>query len=74
MANLLRVAVASTPRSLSTEAKKSYSKMCGYVKSRVAITFVRATHRCIRGYRVPAHWISIQRPQWEDDAGLNLFR
>ena len=59
---------------LTTKWKKSYSKMCGYVKSRVAITFVRATHRCIRGYRVPAHWISIQRPQWEDDAGLNLFR
>ena len=32
---------------LSTKWKQSYSKMCGYVKSRIAITLVRATHRCI---------------------------
>ena len=46
---------------------------CGYVKSRVAITLVRATHQCIRGSRVPAHRISVKRPQWEYGAGLNLF-
>ena len=27
-------------------------------------TMVRATQRCIRWYRVPAHKISVQRPQW----------
>ena len=60
--------------SLSTKWKQSYSKTCGYVKSRIAITFLRATHHCIGGSRVPAHRISVQRPQWEDGAGLNLFR
>ena len=46
---------------LATKWKQSYSKTCGYVKSRIAITLVRATHRCIRGSRVPAHRISVQR-------------
>ena len=59
---------------LAIKWKKSYSNKCGYVKSSIAITLVRSTHRCIRGYRVPAHRISVQRPQWEDGAGLNLFR
>ena len=59
---------------LATKWKQSYSKTCGYVKSSIAITLVRTTHRCIRGYRVPAHRISVQRPQWEYGAGLNLFR
>ena len=59
---------------LATKWKQPYSKTCGYVKSRIAITLVRATHRCIRGFRVPAHRISVQGPQWEDGEGLNLFR
>ena len=29
---------------LATKWKQPYSKTCGYVKSRVAITLVRATH------------------------------
>ena len=59
---------------MATKCKQSYSKTCGYVKIRIAITSVRATYRCIRESRVPAHRISMQRPQWEDDAGINLFR
>ena len=59
---------------LATKWNQYNSKTCGYVKSRIAITLVRATHCCIRGSQVPAHWISVQRPQWEDDAGLNLSR
>ena len=59
---------------LATKWKHPYLKTCGYVKSRVSITLVRATHRCIRGSRVPVHRIIVQRPQWEDDAGINLFR
>ena len=81
--------VASVDRLLGVEAKnhpekdtkspekkwrQPYSRTCGYVKSRVAITLVRATHRCIRGSRMPAHKISVQRSQWEDGASLNLFR
>ena len=67
-ATLKRIAI-----SLATKWKQPYSKTCGYAKSRVAITLVRATHICIRGSRVPAHRISVQGPQWEDGAGLNLF-
>ena len=33
---------------LATKWKQSYSKTCGYVKSRIAITLVRATHCFIR--------------------------
>ena len=32
---------------LASKWKQPYSKTCGYVKSRIAITLVRATHRCI---------------------------
>ena len=59
---------------LASKWKQTYSKTCGYVKSRIAITLLRATHQCIRGSRVPAHKISVKRPQWEDGAGLALFR
>ena len=59
---------------LASKWRQSYSKTCGYVMSRIAITLVRATHRCIRGSMVPAHKISMQILQWEDGAGLALFR
>ena len=68
MATLKRIASR-----LATKWKQSYSKTCGYVKSRIAITLVRVTHCCIQGSQVPAHRISVQQPQWEDGAGLNLF-
>ena len=51
---------------LATMLWQPYLRTCGYVKSRIAITLVRSTHRFIRGSRVPAHRISVQRPQWED--------
>ena len=38
---------------LATNWKQPYSKTCGYVKSRISITLVRATHRCIQGSQVP---------------------
>ena len=47
---------------LATKWKQPYLKTCGYVKSRISITLVRATHRCISRSRVPAHRISVQRP------------
>ena len=44
---------------LATKWKHYYSKTCGYVNVRIAITLVRANHRCIRGSWVPVHWISV---------------
>ena len=66
MDGMLRVEATATLKRiasrLATKWKQPYSMTCGYVKSRVAITLVRANHRCIRGSRVPAHRISVQRP------------
>ena len=59
---------------LGTKWWQPYSRTCGYVTSRITITLVQATHRCIRGSRVPAHKISVHRLQWEEGARLNLFR
>ena len=66
--NLKRIAIR-----LTTKWQKPYSRTCGYFKSRIAITLVWATHLCIQGYKVMEHWISMQIPQWEDSAVLNLF-
>ena len=33
---------------LATKWNQSYSKTCGYINSRIAITLVLATHRCIQ--------------------------
>ena len=59
---------------LATKLRQPYSRTCGYVNSRIAITFMRVTHGFIWGFRVPAHQISVQRPHWEDGAGINLFK
>ena len=58
---------------LANKWRQPKSKTCGNVKSRVAFTLVRATHRCIQGSRVPEHRISVQQPHWEDDTKLKLF-
>ena len=59
---------------LATKWQQPYSQTCGYVKSRIAITLVWATHWCIRESRVTAHRISIHCPQWDNGARINLFR
>ena len=75
---LLRVeaeaAVKLTASPLAQKWQEPHSRTCRYVKSRVAISLVRSTHHCIRGARIPASNISVTRPQWEDCAGLHLFR
>ena len=75
---LLGVEATATLKRISSRLAKKwqqpYSRTCRYVKNRVAITLVQATHQCIRGSRVPGHNISVHRPQWEDGAGTNLFR
>ena len=58
---------------LAQKWKDPYSRTYGYMKSIVAITLVRATHRCIQGVRVLSYHISVTRPQWEYSAGLHLF-
>jgi hypothetical protein len=53
---------------------EAYSEVCGYVNARMSIAIVRATHHCLRGSRVPTSRMSTRLPQWEDKAGLSLFR
>ena len=59
---------------LTTKWRQSYSCTCRYVQSRVAITMVRSTHRCIRLSRVPESLISVQQLQCEDGAGIDLYK
>eukprot|EP00978_Attheya_sp_CCMP212_P001568 scaffold3218_cov63-Attheya_sp.AAC.2 len=53
---------------LSDKWRRPYSQVCGYVNARLSIALVRATHRCLRGSRVPAPLISVKYAQWEDGA------
>ena len=75
---LLRVKAEATLKNIASRLSQNWQELesptYGYVKSRVPITLVRATHRYIRGARVLASYIGVTRPQWEDIAGLNLFR
>ena len=57
---------------LSKKSGKSFSETSNFMKSRMSIAIVRATHLCIRGSRIPTSRMS-QHPQWEDGAGLSLF-
>ena len=50
-ATLKRIAIC-----LASKWKQPYSKTCGYVKSMIAITLVRSTHRCIQG-----SWLTTQK-------------
>ncbi len=58
---------------LAEKWDKPYSQVCGYVNARMRIAIVRDTHLCLRVSRVPTSQMS-RRPQWEDKAGLGLFR
>ena len=58
---------------LATNWRQTYSGTFRYIKSRISIILVWATHRCIWGSRLTAHKISVHCPQWEYCAWLNLF-
>jgi hypothetical protein len=59
---------------LAIRWKTTYSQVCGYVNARMSIAILRATHLCLRGSRVPTKHISTRWSQWDDGAGLGLFR
>jgi hypothetical protein len=58
---------------LADKWERPYSVVRGFVSARMSVAIVRATHLCLRGSRVPLSQIS-RRPQWEDRAGLGLFK
>ena len=56
---------------LSTKWNRTYSEVCGFVRSRIALSLVRATSLCLRGPRsAPSHTTS---PYWESGSGLALY-
>ena len=57
---------------LAGKWKRSYSEVCGYVRSRLSVALVRSANRCLRAERS-----SILRPRmapWESGSGLGLYR
>jgi hypothetical protein len=38
---------------LALKSEKPYSEVCGFVNAQMSIVIVRATHRCLRGSRIP---------------------
>ena len=56
------------------EVEETYSRSWGYFKSRISINLVHVVHCCIRGGKVMDFRIIVQRPCWEDGAGIHLFR
>ena len=66
--------IKAISKRLATKWQRQYSDICGYVKARISIAIVRATHRTLRGSRVPTSRMSNALPQWEDGAGLGLCR
>lgn len=67
-------ATAATKRLASTLAFKwnrSYSEVCGYVRSRLSISLVRSMTRCLRIPRDPN--ARAVRPNWDGGSGLGLY-
>ena len=58
---------------LAAKWKRSYSDVCGFVRSRLAIALVRSTSLCLRGARDRTARAS-SRATWDDGAGLALYR
>ena len=57
---------------LSKKWHRPYSRTVSFIRSRFAISLVRAKNRCLRGSRIMADAIS-RRIEWEDVAGLSLY-
>lgn len=51
-----------------------YPRVCNFINTRIAVAIARATNRCIRGSHISPTVMSDTTPQWEDGAGLGLFR
>ena len=70
--NDAKVELQNLAGSLAKKPGKTYSETSNFMKSRMSIAIVQATHLCIRGSHIPTSRMS-QRPQWENGAGPSLF-
>ena len=57
---------------LSQRWKRTYSEVCGFVRSRIAVALVRSTTRCLRNDRSPSAHLNPIR--WDSGTGLSLYR
>ena len=58
---------------LAPKWDQPYSQVRGYVNARLSIALVRASHRCLRGSRVPATAISSRLPVWDGSDAVALY-
>ena len=69
-------AKAATKRlasSLAAKWKRSYSEVCGFVRSRISLlALIRSSSRCLRADRNPSH--RFHPPIWDSGTGLGLYR
>jgi hypothetical protein len=57
---------------LAAKWKRSYSEICGFVRSRISIALVRSASRCLRADRNPTQ--RFRNPTWDSGTGLGLYR
>jgi hypothetical protein len=57
---------------LSVKWKRTYSQVCGFVRSRLTLALVGAASRCLRANRSPASRAPVIL--WDNGAGLSLYR
>ena len=65
-------AIRRLASALASKGHRPYSEMCGFVRSRLSITLVRAAHVCLRGARESQ--AKPTRPYFESSAGYSLYR
>jgi hypothetical protein len=58
--------------SLAAKWKRSYSEICGFIRSRISIALLRSSSRCLRADRNPS--LRFHPPIWDSGTGLGLYR
>eukprot|EP00980_Cylindrotheca_fusiformis_P010772 scaffold2440_cov108-Cylindrotheca_fusiformis.AAC.3 len=58
---------------LSVRWDQPKSMVTNFIRARLGIAILRATHHCIHGPRIPASKMSRQHIEWTGPAGLALF-
>ncbi|MGL4997609.1 MAG: hypothetical protein ACRC5T_01270, partial [Cetobacterium sp.] len=56
---------------LATKWGRTYSEVCGFVRSRLSLALVRSAHICLRGTRET--YSKTPRALWESGSGLSLY-
>ena len=56
---------------LSAKWNRQFSQICGFVRSRMALTLVRAASRCFRGNRAPRQRVGTL--DWASGSSIKLF-